>query len=80
MQLLATLKCDMVATRFYPFWNAYIFNWCYQVVAFPLLACVTGLSQDFSLVKCLLNISDIIVQALNALQGMDINWKEVVGK
>ena len=48
-----------------------IFNWCYQVVAFPLLTCVTGLPQDFSLVNCLINISDIIVQAMNALHGME---------
>ena len=56
------------------------FNWCYQAVAFPLLACVTEFPQDFSLVNCLLNISDIIVQAMNALHGMDSYWKEVVGE
>ena len=49
-------------------------------VACPLLACVTGLPLDLSLVNCLLNISDIIVQAMNALLGMDSYWKEVVGE
>ena len=57
-----------------------IFNLCYQAVAFPLLACVTGLPLGFSLVNCLLNISDIILQAMNVLLGMDSYWKEVVGE
>ena len=55
-----------------------MFHWPYQVVAFLLLAYVTWLAQDLPLVKCLLNISDIIVQAMNALHGMDSYWKEVV--
>ena len=41
---------------------------------------VTWLSQDLPLVKCLLNISDIIEKAMNALHGVDSNWKEVVGE
>ena len=32
----------------------------------------------FFLVDCLLNISDILIQAMNALQVMDSYWKEVV--
>ena len=43
------------------------------------LTYVTWLPQDFSLGNCLLNISEIIVQAMNALHGMDRYWKEVVG-
>ena len=57
-----------------------IFNLCYQAVAFPLLACVTGLPLGFSLVNCLLNILDILKQAMNGLQGMNRYWKEVVFK
>ena len=57
-----------------------IFNWYYQDVAFPLLAYLTWLPQDFFLVKCLLNILDIILQAMNALQELGRYWKEVVGK
>ena len=32
------------------------------------------------LAKCLLNISDIFVQAMNALRGVDSYCKEVVGE
>ena len=32
------------------------------------------------MVKSLLNISDIIVKAMNALHGMDRYWEEAVGE
>ena len=51
------------------------FNWCYKDVALPLLVYVAWLPQDFFLVKSLLNISGIIVQAMNALQEVDRYWK-----
>ena len=41
---------------------------------------VTWLLQDLPLIKCLLNILDITVQAMNALHGVDSYWKEVVGE
>ena len=47
--------------------------------SFLLLACVTGLPKDFSLFNYLLKISDIIVQAMNALHVMDSYWKEKKG-
>ena len=41
---------------------------------------VTWLLQDLPLIKCLLNISHIIEQAMNALHEMESYWKEVVGE
>ena len=32
------------------------------------------------MVQCILNILNIIVQAMNALPGMDRYWKEVLGE
>ena len=52
----------------------------HEPMLYEALRVIAGLPQDFSLVNCLLNISDILLKAMNALQGIDSYWNEVVGE